>query len=325
MNSRLYKENLLLIAKKIAAVAGLVALTMFCAGSSRAQSKPRETETTAARSGAVASEAAPGVQPSSAITPAQHALVKATPAVARNSSGKPSAPEGQREGITVHGHWAIEVRNPDGKLVSHTEFENALSPGFPFPILEGLTAQVPGGAAFLSALMSGQAVITPGNWAILLEGSSLALPSPGAPCVTAQTYGTCFIFSSATVPNFNPTDPVPICTSGVPAGQGLSCNLTVSPLGTGQNFTGFQLSGSVAATQPGTVSAVATMNFGACGPTNALPNCAFFVSSVNDGLAALTARNLDGNTPIGAAAGDPNPVPVIAGQTISVTVTISFQ
>jgi len=26
----------------------------------------------------------------------------------------------------VHGHWTIDVREPDGTLVSHNEFENAL-------------------------------------------------------------------------------------------------------------------------------------------------------------------------------------------------------
>ena len=36
------------------------------------------------------------------------------------------APGAPREGIKVHGHWTIEVREPDGRLVSHREFENAL-------------------------------------------------------------------------------------------------------------------------------------------------------------------------------------------------------
>jgi hypothetical protein len=35
---------------------------------------------------------------------------------------------GPSEGIKVHGHWTIEIRNPDGSLVSHSEFENALVP-----------------------------------------------------------------------------------------------------------------------------------------------------------------------------------------------------
>jgi hypothetical protein len=33
---------------------------------------------------------------------------------------------GQPEGITVHGHWTIEVRNADGSLESRREIENAL-------------------------------------------------------------------------------------------------------------------------------------------------------------------------------------------------------
>lgn len=35
---------------------------------------------------------------------------------------------GQKEGIKVHGHWTIEVRNPDGTLIARREFENALTP-----------------------------------------------------------------------------------------------------------------------------------------------------------------------------------------------------
>ena len=52
----------------------------------------------------------------SAQTPA-----KTTAPAARESKG------GQNEGIKVHGHWTIDVRNPDGTLVTHSEFENALT------------------------------------------------------------------------------------------------------------------------------------------------------------------------------------------------------
>ena len=34
----------------------------------------------------------------------------------------------QQEGIKVHGHWTIEVRGPDGRLVERRQFENALVP-----------------------------------------------------------------------------------------------------------------------------------------------------------------------------------------------------
>lgn len=34
-----------------------------------------------------------------------------------------------QEGITVHGRWTIDVRNADGSLAAHHEFNNALTPG----------------------------------------------------------------------------------------------------------------------------------------------------------------------------------------------------
>jgi hypothetical protein len=45
---------------------------------------------------------------------------------------------GPQEGIKVHGHWVIDVRNPDGKLVTHREFENAYLGG---PFLSQILAR----------------------------------------------------------------------------------------------------------------------------------------------------------------------------------------
>jgi hypothetical protein len=39
---------------------------------------------------------------------------------------KTAAGDGKHDGIKVHGHWTIEVRNPDRTLVTHREFENSL-------------------------------------------------------------------------------------------------------------------------------------------------------------------------------------------------------
>ncbi len=44
-------------------------------------------------------------------------------------AGEKVSGDGSREGIKVHGHWTIEVRNPDGSLVMHREFENSLTGG----------------------------------------------------------------------------------------------------------------------------------------------------------------------------------------------------
>jgi len=69
---------------------------------------------------------------------------------------KPSG--GSHEGITVHGHWTIEVRNPDGSLVRRVEFENSLDPGFTVtnPTAGQPPLIIPGGAAYLSAVLTGQ-------------------------------------------------------------------------------------------------------------------------------------------------------------------------
>lgn len=230
--------------------------------------------------------------------------------------GKP-APKGNHEGIQVHGHWIIEVKNPDGTLVSHTEFENALSPGFPVPT----GGQASSGEAFLSALLTGQ-VLSPVTWGIFLEGPNGLTDGTNAPCVvTVLTIspGACLIFQNSLNSNYS----LFVCTlQTLPPGT--SCNLTATLLGTSPNFTGFQLMGSVVATQPGSVTFVATADFGVCGINGtAQANCAFPSSGSN--IAAFTGRPLDGNTPAGVAAGDPNPVTVTtAGQTIAVTVMISF-
>lgn len=44
-------------------------------------------------------------------------------------SGVETAAGGASEGIQVHGHWTIEVYNPDGTLDQHVQFENALVGG----------------------------------------------------------------------------------------------------------------------------------------------------------------------------------------------------
>jgi len=38
-----------------------------------------------------------------------------------------TAPKGVNQGILVSGYWKIDVRNPDGSLAKHIEFENALT------------------------------------------------------------------------------------------------------------------------------------------------------------------------------------------------------
>jgi hypothetical protein len=59
---------------------------------------------------------------------------------------------GRTEGIKVHGHWTITVRNADGSVASRNEFENSLNPGT--------------GSAALVQILGRTA--TPGLWEIFL-------------------------------------------------------------------------------------------------------------------------------------------------------------
>ena len=81
-----------------------------------------------------------------------------------------SGPAGGRvEGIMVHGHWTIEVRDPDGTLVSRREFENTLT----------LT-----GASIIANILGRNRV--PGRWTIVTGAGGAPEPC-GGPCVLAES------------------------------------------------------------------------------------------------------------------------------------------
>jgi len=79
------------------------------------------------------------------------------------------------EGIKVHGHWVIDVRNPDGSLASHLEFENRLA----------LPGDEPFGGAgnrILAALLGRANSV--GVWEVQLHGINVDLCQDlGAPVV----------------------------------------------------------------------------------------------------------------------------------------------
>lgn len=65
---------------------------------------------------------------------------------AANAAGEESTPTST--GIKIHGHWVLEVKNPDGKLVERREFDNSLV----------TIGSMPSGDQVLAALLSGNAV-----------------------------------------------------------------------------------------------------------------------------------------------------------------------
>lgn len=257
---------------------------------------------------------------------AQHHAAKSGGAAAARTSGR-----GMHEGIKVHGHWSIEVRNPKGKLLSHTEFENSLVGG-PF-----------GGGSWLTYFFLQQAKpssnslggsLTPGEWGILLGDPS----SP--PCSANLT-------TSFNLPSYGGTDilrgtfcvltqqvpPAAIYPVGCGSGnEGCSYNLVVSNPFNGDGVNVLQLSGSVVSQSPGTISVVQTVLSycegnvapSVCWSETAPDSNAFggFFAFTQAGLPASNTTQFPcgGAGQISCAVNVPE-----AGDTINVQVSISFQ
>jgi hypothetical protein len=104
-------------------------------------------------------------------------------------------PRGTTEGIKVHGHWTIDIKNADGSLVSHHVFENSLTPF---------------GASALTQILARTRVT--GVWEVGLKPGTSGLRKP---CPTHHS-GTCLIGESGA--QFN-TLTVSVPASGPYAGK----------------------------------------------------------------------------------------------------------
>ena len=196
------------------------------------------------------------------------------------------------QGVKVHGHWVIDVKNPDGTLAQHRDFENSLE------------STAPG---FLVGLMSGYLI--PGDYMLVIGASS------GTSACTA-TYQFCGI-----VHNLNTYPALGYCS--VYYCTGSSLNYTYN-FGTG--FAGpysMVLSGSITANQTGTIGTVFSLlstcaNIGYAAGTNpsgietSSPASCVTQTSPTPWYGPLTDANLA------------SPVSVTSGQIIQVTVTITF-
>jgi hypothetical protein len=170
---------------------------------------------------------------------------------------------GPREGIKVHGHWTIEVRNPNGKLVTHREFENALNNGQLTlgPVL-GRTATV-------------------GFWVVDVWGVN---GNPPGPCL-GNGPGFCFITES---------------TDSVDSGQNVFKNLTVSaPLPGNPGAGTLTLSGTFTVQNNSQIGLVGT-EITACPPAVAPANCPPLITSLQNGGSLFSSANF---TPVSVTIG----------------------
>ena len=208
-----------------------------------------------------------------------------------NREGKAAGDGSVHQGLKVHGHWVINVRNPDGTLAEHREFENSLEAS---------------GAGFLVGLLSGYLV--PGDWMIVLGAQS------GNGACTA-TYDFCgMVRSTATYPA------VGYCTDYYCTGSTLSYAYNF-----GTDFNGpysIVLSGSITANQTGTIGNVATL-------LNTCANIAFSSSatpsSVETGSPATCVTQTAQTPWYGPLTGtNITPIAVTSGQLVQAIVTITF-
>jgi hypothetical protein len=195
------------------------------------------------------------------------------------------------QGVKLHGHWVIDVRNPDGTLTQHREFENSLQS----------SAQ-----GFLIGLMGGYLV--PGDFMLVIGASS------GTSACTA-TYQYCGI-----VHNLSTYPALGYCGFYYCTGSSLTYTYNF-----GTSFAGpfsLVLAGSITANQTGTIGTVYSListcaNNGYTGSSNPsgieTNSPAFCVTqtSPEPWYGPLSQANI-------------TPVAVTNGQIIQVTVTITF-
>jgi hypothetical protein len=203
-----------------------------------------------------------------------------------------------KTGIQVHGHWVVEVRNPDKTLVSHTEFENAVTPG---------------GAGVTQDLLMGSLV--PGGWGVFLNTAKDFTAPNGFYILQSGVK-----YASGPISDFinGLVFQIPSACNSSP-GVGCSTSLTVTN-------PPFQLSGIVfAGNTPGTISGVASI-LQYCTSNNGLPlntsptSCYGGTATSSTGALIFTEASL----PLTVNTTAINPIPFQAGQVIQVTVTITF-
>jgi len=226
--------------------------------------------------------------PGPATAAAAHTLQRAA-----QVSAKPESGGGMHQGITVHGWWVIEVRRPGGKLYSHTEFENTLVQG------SG------SGPTVLAAALSGSSAV--GGWVVSL--SSAASGGAGGACGRVPCYLVSPQFSSA-------------CNNLGNCSGSLQTSLASTPAaGTGAAMV---LSGQIQSTQAGSIGLVTTQAV-VC-PYTSSSNAASVTLGTYSPAQCAASPSAESTPLIFTQASLPTAQNVPeAGDTINVTVTISFQ
>jgi hypothetical protein len=192
----------------------------------------------------------------------------------------------------VHGHWTIDVRNPDGALVSHNEFENEL------------TAFMRTGTSVLAATLGRRATV--GQWMIRLAGG-VGVGDQVGPCTVTRLTNNIPDTIPAACDIVEPTSPNVDGATQVFKTLALTVP-TANVFGVFETGT-VELSGSVTASSTTQIGHVMTF-IGLC-DTNTLPAACAPAVGAGD-IRMFTGKYLDA------------PVVGQIGQIIQVKVVLSF-
>jgi hypothetical protein len=228
------------IARRSLVLAAVLGMVLSAAGVSRAQSG----------SASVAGPAKNAAQ-------APELDSAAAKAMANHAAAAPSS-SGMNTGVTVHGHWTIVVRNPDGTVTDRRDFENSLALS---------------GAYLLQNILGGTA--TPGAWAISLGAQGVGNTGPcdgksftivGGPVPSPVSNGNCFILEATGVYGGGPCTG---CSTNLTRQQ-MAFQISEQPV-LGKDGApihgeaveaitggGFELTGSATTSVAGTIDTVAT-------------------------------------------------------------------
>jgi hypothetical protein len=151
-------------------------------------------------------------------------------------------------GFKMHGHWIIDVKNPDGTIAEHREFENALQPT---------------GASYILGLMGG--FYAPGNYMVVLYPPGT--PNGGylgvAPCISNGAQAGCAIVSSVTTYPGLAFCPSYLCATGLTSYTTPSSTSAMGVVTPGS----LTILGAITANQAGVIGQVVTL-YSACAAVN---------------------------------------------------------
>jgi hypothetical protein len=298
------KQQLLAhIARRSLVLGSLLVAGLTCASAGNAQTQVAKT--------AVAIEAQ---------APAASAMPTVAQTKSRQLPEEKHSTKGAKEGIAVHGHWTIEIRNPDGSVAKHVEFENSICPtqtAFDTNVTNPNTVY-PGAALFFSQLATGQSTL--GAWMIFLGNHGSLNTTPNVPpgCMVAapdlfDRFGNYSLIQSVGIfSSLDPSSPAGnLCSQN--SGQNTICAQMGPPTTPTSASPYISLSGTIPgsytlANGGGEIDMVSTVNLSCPGCTTAtLPTS----SAILTGTQLITGSS----TP---------PVTYTAGQSIAVAVIISF-